>query len=100
MKKDLHNDPAAIFAIDKHFYKNIVTEDVELHSGSSEDNHEQMIFELPFSVYEKLYDYQRDCIRWLWGLHLMKAGGILGVCFASTYQRIDTQCRRECNVWH
>ena len=34
-------------------------------------------FQLDFDVARKLYDHQRDAVRWLWDLHLRQKGGIL-----------------------
>jgi DNA excision repair protein ERCC-6 len=33
---------------------------------------------LPASISKRLLDYQVDGIKWLWGLHIQGAGGILG----------------------
>jgi SNF2 family DNA or RNA helicase len=35
-------------------------------------------FRLPAEVFNKLYDYQVDGVRWMGGLHSNKIGGILG----------------------
>ncbi len=34
-------------------------------------------FSLPKSLFDKLYDYQREGIAWLWNLHRKSPGGIL-----------------------
>ena len=33
---------------------------------------------VPYKIWEKLYNYQRVCVQWLWELHQQKVGGILG----------------------
>ncbi|RKP11520.1 hypothetical protein BJ684DRAFT_21903, partial [Piptocephalis cylindrospora] len=35
-------------------------------------------YRLPGDLHERLFDYQRVCVQWLWELHLQRAGGILG----------------------
>lgn len=35
-------------------------------------------FRVPLSIWNKLYKYQRTCVRWLWELHCQGCGGILG----------------------
>jgi len=35
-------------------------------------------FSIPSVLYEKLYDFQKDGVAWMAGLHLPKIGGILG----------------------
>ncbi|VDQ15204.1 unnamed protein product [Trichobilharzia regenti] len=34
-------------------------------------------FNVPKLLYDKLYDYQKSGIKWLWGLHQKNSGGIL-----------------------
>lgn len=35
------------------------------------------VFQIPKKLYENLYFYQRDGVRWLWQLHSTSVGGIL-----------------------
>ena len=35
-------------------------------------------FRLPSAIFNRLYDYQRDGVQWMWGLHQRETGGILG----------------------
>ncbi len=34
--------------------------------------------QVPSSIWERLYGYQRVCVQWLWELHQQRSGGILG----------------------
>ena len=68
----------------EHWYQSHLTLDYHLLSRSNnnndDDENENEIedYMLPNETFSQLYDYQRDCVRWLWGLHEMKIGGILG----------------------
>lgn len=33
---------------------------------------------IPAQIYEKLFDYQKTGVKWMWELHCQKAGGIIG----------------------
>ena len=53
--------------------------------GSSEEGdegEEDIVFEggfrLPADVWERLFDYQRTAVKWMWELHTQRAGGIIG----------------------
>ncbi|XP_045614522.2 DNA excision repair protein ERCC-6 isoform X2 [Procambarus clarkii] len=35
-------------------------------------------FKIPLLIWNKLYKYQRTCVKWLWELHMQSCGGILG----------------------
>ncbi|KAG7163278.1 DNA excision repair protein ERCC-6-like [Homarus americanus] len=35
-------------------------------------------FKIPLVIWNKLYKYQRTCVKWLWELHSQGCGGILG----------------------
>lgn len=35
-------------------------------------------FQVPQSVWGRLYNYQKVCVQWLWELHQQRVGGILG----------------------
>ena len=35
-------------------------------------------FSIPSDLYDQLYDFQKDGVAWMAGLHLPKIGGILG----------------------
>ncbi|XP_076268276.1 DNA excision repair protein ERCC-6-like isoform X1 [Rhynchophorus ferrugineus] len=35
-------------------------------------------FKVPKTLWNKLYEYQKDAVKWLWGLHQKPSGGILG----------------------
>jgi DNA excision repair protein ERCC-6 len=35
-------------------------------------------FKVPKKMWERLYNYQKGGVRWMWELHLQKCGGILG----------------------
>lgn len=35
-------------------------------------------FKIPGEVFEKLFNYQKTCVQWLWELHQQGVGGILG----------------------
>ncbi|KAK8405352.1 hypothetical protein O3P69_001714 [Scylla paramamosain] len=59
------------------------------HNGSREDldseeeeeqGYEQFTggYKVPLLVWNKLYKYQKTCVRWLWELHSQGCGGILG----------------------
>ena len=37
-----------------------------------------MINQVPSSIWDALYNYQKVCVQWLWELHQQKVGGILG----------------------
>ena len=36
------------------------------------------LLKVPQSLHEKLFEYQREALQWLWDLHLQNTGGILG----------------------
>ncbi len=46
----------------------IEVEDVVLDGG----------LKVPATVYDKLFDYQKTAVKWMWELHCQKAGGIIG----------------------
>lgn len=50
--------------------------------GQEEEAMEEVEFEggfrIPAALYERLFDYQRTAVKWLWELHTQRAGGILG----------------------
>jgi SNF2-related domain/Helicase conserved C-terminal domain len=63
------------------FHLNTITEEYELSPFGKED----YPFRLVSQVHDKLYDYQRECLQWLWKLHCKPGpmssppiGGILG----------------------
>lgn len=35
-------------------------------------------YKIPLSIWNKLFKYQRVCVKWLWELHCQQCGGILG----------------------
>ena len=35
-------------------------------------------YRLPGYLWEKLFDYQRTGVKWMWELHMQRAGGIIG----------------------
>jgi DNA excision repair protein ERCC-6 len=35
-------------------------------------------FKIPGPLYQKLFDYQKTGVKWLWELHCQNCGGILG----------------------
>lgn len=35
-------------------------------------------YKIPNNVYDKLFLYQKTCIKWLWELHQQDVGGIIG----------------------
>ncbi|KAB7505760.1 hypothetical protein Anas_07104 [Armadillidium nasatum] len=54
-------------------------------SGEDFDSDEDEEFErfegnykIPLSIWNKLFKYQRVCVKWLWELHCQQCGGILG----------------------
>lgn len=34
-------------------------------------------FRMPKHLWDRLYDYQRTCVKWLWNLHTQEVGGLL-----------------------
>ncbi|PSC71103.1 CHROMATIN REMODELING 8 [Micractinium conductrix] len=51
-------------------------------AGEEEAEDEDFVFEggfrLPSDVWERLFDYQRTAVKWMWELHTQRAGGIIG----------------------
>lgn len=45
-----------------------------------EEGYEQFTggYKVPLMIWNKLYKYQKTCVRWLWELHSQGCGGILG----------------------
>jgi len=35
-------------------------------------------YRIPNEVYDKLFLYQKTCVKWLWELHQQDVGGIIG----------------------
>ncbi|PRW57121.1 CHROMATIN REMODELING 8 [Chlorella sorokiniana] len=58
--------------------------DLESDYGSEdeEEEEEDVVFEggyrLPADVWNRLFDYQRTAVKWMWELHTQRAGGIIG----------------------
>ena len=48
------------------------------HNGSSEYNNSKPYFYAPQVPWEKLHHYQKEGVRWLWGLCEDRIGGVLG----------------------
>mmetsp|Transcript_23904 Transcript_23904/g.40058 ORF Transcript_23904/g.40058 Transcript_23904/m.40058 type:complete len:1147 (-) Transcript_23904:25-3465(-) len=50
--------------------------------GSEDEAHEDVVFDgglkIPGRIYDKLFDYQRTGVKWMWELHCQNAGGIVG----------------------
>jgi DNA excision repair protein ERCC-6 len=61
--------------IDDHEYNERVEAFAAVNLGKDIDLEGLKVPEL---VYDKLYDYQRTCVKWLWQLYQQQAGGILG----------------------
>jgi SNF2 family DNA or RNA helicase len=61
-------------------------EAVFAHGGGVEEDDEEEVEEVEFeggfklaaATYNKLYDYQKTGVKWLWELHNQKTGGIIG----------------------
>lgn len=51
-------------------------------SDSEEDEEDYVVFEgglkIPTTIYDRLFDYQKTGVKWLWELHTQRAGGIIG----------------------
>lgn len=43
-----------------------------------EDGKVGLGFFIPGTIWSRLYDYQKQCIHWLWDLHQKSCGGIIG----------------------
>jgi len=56
-------------------------DDEEENSGEDEED-DYVVFEgglkIPTTIYDRLFDYQKTGVKWLWELHTQKAGGIIG----------------------
>ena len=54
----------------------------DLGSEEEEEEEEDVVFEggyrLPADVWNRLFDYQRTAVKWMWELHTQRAGGIIG----------------------
>eukprot|EP01084_Bolivina_argentea_P205272 350711_1 len=57
------------------WYRNIVTDHYHI-KRNDENNRNDYI--LPDKIYNKLYDYQCDCLEWFWQVFQSSNGGILG----------------------
>ena len=87
-KKGLHLDEEAFDQIgETRWFLNIVTDcyhmekdkkdDIE-DSDDEDDDEEEFEYILPAEIYDKLYDYQKDCLVWFWKVFQSPNGGILG----------------------
>jgi len=47
-------------------------------SGEAEDVHFDGGLRVPGSMFDRLFDYQRTGVKWLWELHCQRTGGIIG----------------------
>lgn len=52
----------------------------DLDSEEEEEGYEEFDggYKVPLTIWNKLYKYQRTCVKWLWELHTQGCGGILG----------------------
>uniref|UniRef100_A0A061RWX5 DNA excision repair protein ERCC-6 n=2 Tax=Tetraselmis sp. GSL018 TaxID=582737 RepID=A0A061RWX5_9CHLO len=50
----------------------------EAEAGSREDVEFDGGYKIPGTVWERLFEYQKTGVKWLWELHTQKAGGIIG----------------------
>ncbi|XP_064087778.1 DNA excision repair protein ERCC-6-like [Macrobrachium nipponense] len=52
----------------------------DLDSEEEEEGYEEFDggYKIPLTIWNKLYKYQRTCVKWLWELHTQGCGGILG----------------------
>lgn len=67
---------------DEAFERRRVAARFDSEAGNDPDGFDDVIFQggyrIPSYIYEKLFDYQRTGIKWLWELHTQRAGGIMG----------------------
>eukprot|EP00127_Corallochytrium_limacisporum_P006194 Clim_evm11s221 gene=Clim_evmTU11s221 len=50
----------------------------EYQEGPLLDTYVDNRFKVPGDIWDKLFDYQRVCVKWLWELHQQSVGGIVG----------------------
>jgi len=62
---------------EQELIKNMEQELYELEVGDTEIDLGNG-YKIPNSVYDKLFLYQKTCIKWLWELHQQDVGGIIG----------------------
>ncbi|KAI2799540.1 DNA excision repair protein ERCC-6 [Blomia tropicalis] len=74
---------------------------------NTSDSDEQLIqvcdqLQLPERIWNRLYEHQRECIRWLWGLHKNLCGGIMGdeMGLGKTIQVIAFLIGLKCSKYH
>jgi len=76
MAHDLHETEEAFSLVEGGpWYLNFVTENYHLEATVEDVETE---FVLSAEIFEKLYDYQRECLVWLWTVFQSPNGGILG----------------------
>lgn len=68
---------------DAEAYENRVQAYKDSHSAlAMSDESEDVVFEggfrVPADIYNRLFDYQKTGVKWLWELHTQRAGGIIG----------------------
>ena len=67
---------------DEAFERRTVAARFDSDAGNDPDGFDDVVFQggykIPSYIYEKLFDYQRTGIKWLWELHTQRAGGIMG----------------------
>lgn len=61
--------------IESSLYKNDNNDSI---FGFKKRNEDTGPFRCPNSIYSKLFEYQKTCIKWLWELHCQDTGGIIG----------------------
>ena len=63
-------------------YKERIRQYQEARAELANVNNDDVIisdhFKLPAEIFDKLFEYQKTCLTWLWELHKQSAGGILG----------------------
>eukprot|EP01084_Bolivina_argentea_P142532 250389_1 len=84
---ELHETEEAFEQIDDTpWYLNVITDNYHIERERKEDededngneDQEELEYILPGDIYDKLYDYQRECLLWFWKIYQSPNGGILG----------------------
>eukprot|EP01083_Nonionella_stella_P066887 176505_1 len=69
------------------WYRNIVTDNYHINHDTNNDDedskkntfdYDTFEYTLPCEIYDKLYEYQRECLVWFYTVFKSKNGGILG----------------------
>ncbi|KAL3875967.1 hypothetical protein ACJMK2_033861 [Sinanodonta woodiana] len=57
--------------------KQILKEKGEISESDSDETFDEGL-RVPGSIWNRLFNYQKTCVKWLWELHTQEAGGIIG----------------------